>query len=70
MLKEINSSKIISKLTSELTITGSPNKSMISNFNTLENRKVTIGSGGLLCFYPNIISLDEKHKSYPISVIF
>ena len=43
---------------------------MISNFNTLENRNVTVGSGGLLCFYPDTIPLDEKHKSYPISVIF
>ena len=54
----------------EIKKTGNPNKSMISNFNTLENRNVTVGSGGLLCFYPDIIPLDEKHKSYPISVIF
>ena len=54
----------------EIKKTGNSNKSMISNFNTLENRNVTVGSGGLLCFYPDIIPLDEKHKSYPISVIF
>lgn len=54
----------------EIKKTANPNKSMISNFNTLENRNVTIGSGGLLCFYPDVISLDEKHKSYPISAIF
>lgn len=54
----------------EIKKTGSPNKSMISSFHTLENRNVIVGSGGLLCFYPNIVPLDEKHKSYPISVIF
>ena len=43
---------------------------MISNFNVLENTNLKIGNGGLLCFYPNIIPLDEKNKSYPISVIF
>lgn len=54
----------------EIKKTGSPNKSMISNFNILENKKITVGSGGLLCFYPDIVFLNEKHKSYPISVIF
>ena len=54
----------------EIKKTAKPEKSMISNFNVLENTNLKIGNGGLLCFYPNIIPLDEKNKSYPISVIF
>lgn len=29
-----------------------------------------LANGGLLCFYPEILPIDEKNKSYPISVIF
>ena len=54
----------------EIKKTAKPEKSMISNFKVLENTNLKIGNGGLLCFYPNIIPLDEKNKSYPISVIF
>ena len=54
----------------EIKKTAKPEKSMISNFKVLENTNLKIGNGGLLCFYPNIIPLDEKKKSYPISVIF
>lgn len=54
----------------EINKTAKPEKSMISNFKVLENTNLKIGNGGLLCFYPNIIPLDEKNKSYPISVIF
>lgn len=54
----------------EIKKTAKPEKSMISNFKVLENTNLKIGNGGLLCFYPNIIPLDEKNKSYPISIIF
>ena len=54
----------------EIKKTASPNKTMINNFKILENKKINIGEGGLLCFYPQIISLDDKNKSYPLSVIF
>ncbi len=54
----------------EIKKTANPNKSMISNFETLENKKMNVGPGGLLCFYPDVYPLDEKNKSYPISVIF
>lgn len=54
----------------EIKKTGNPNKSMINNFSILENKQLNVGSGGLLCFYPDIIPLNEKHKAYPISVIF
>ena len=54
----------------EIKKTASPNRSMINNFKILENKGLNIGNGGLLCFYPDVLSLDEKNKSYPISVIF
>ena len=54
----------------EIKKTASPNKSMINNFSILKNKNMNIGNGGLICFYPDIIPLDENNKSYPISVIF
>ena len=54
----------------EIKKTAHPQVSMINNFKTLHNKNLEVGNGGLLCFYPNIIALDEKNKSYPISVIF
>ena len=54
----------------EIKKTANPNKDMIKNFAILKNTNLNIGNGGLLCFYPDIIPLDEMNKSYPISVIF
>ena len=54
----------------EIKKTASPSFSMLNNFKILENKKLNVGNGGLLCFYPEIYPLDEKNKSYPISVIF
>lgn len=54
----------------EIKKTANPSNTMINNFKILENKNINIGKGGLLCFYPDIIPLDEKNKSYPISVIF
>lgn len=54
----------------EIKKTSSPNKSMINNFQTLESSVKNVGPGGLLCFYPDIIPLNENNKSFPISVIF
>lgn len=54
----------------EIKKTGNPNVSMINNFKILENKNINIGNGGLLCFYPDIIPLDEKNKAFPITVIF
>ena len=54
----------------EIKKTANPQKSMIGNFKVLENKNLNVGDGGLLCFYPNIIPLDEHNKAYPISVIF
>lgn len=54
----------------EIKRTAKPEKRMLDNFGVLNNGKYKVGDGGLLCFYPDVISLDEKNKAYPISVIF
>ena len=54
----------------EIKKTANPNKDMIKNFSILKNTNKKVGKGGLLCFYPDIIPLDENNKSYPLSVIF
>ncbi len=54
----------------EIKKTANPNKAMISNFSILNGKNIKVGPGGLLCFYENIIPLDESNKAYPISVIF
>ena len=54
----------------EIKKTSNPNKEMINNFSVLENKKYKVGNGGILCFCSEIIPLDEKNKSYPISSIF
>lgn len=54
----------------EIKKTANPNLAMIDNFKTLENKNIEVGNGGILCFYPDILSLNDKYKSYPISVIF
>ena len=54
----------------EIKKTARPEIAMIKNFKILENKNLNVGNGGLLCFYPNELLLDEKNKAYPISVIF
>lgn len=54
----------------EIKKTANPTLSMISNFKILENKNFSLGHGGIICFYPEILPLDDKNKSYPISVIF
>lgn len=54
----------------EIKKTANPKLSMLNNFKILENKNFKIGNGGLLCFYPDTIPLNEKYNSYPISVIF
>jgi len=47
-----------------------PNKTMIKNFKILEKTKKKIGTGGIICLYPDIIPLDDKNYVIPISCIF
>lgn len=54
----------------EIKKTAKPEISMLKNFQILNGKNLNVGNGGLLCFYPDILPLDEKNSSYPISVIF
>lgn len=54
----------------EIKKTANPKLSMLENFKILDNKSLNIGKGGLICFYSDIIPLNEKYNSYPISVIF
>ena len=54
----------------EIKKTANPKLEMIKNFNILEKTNLSVGNGGLICFYPDVLPLDEKNKSYPISSIF
>lgn len=54
----------------EIKKTASPNKEMISNFKILNNTNKKIGMGGVICFYPDIIPLDNNNNVIPISCIF
>ncbi len=53
----------------EIKKTANPNKEMIKNFAVLNKTNKNIGPGGIICFYPMIIPLDEKNNVIPISSI-
>lgn len=53
----------------EIKKTSLPNKSMIKNFSKLDDLKKEIGSGGIICFYDDLIHLDEKNYIIPISSV-
>lgn len=53
----------------EIKKTASPNKTMIKNFKILEKTKKEIGTGGIICFYDNLMKLDEKNYIIPISSV-
>lgn len=54
----------------EIKKTANPDKAMIENFKILEKCKKEVGSGGLICMYPDIIPLNEKNKVIPITCLF
>ncbi len=53
----------------EIKKTASPNKTMIKNFKILEKTKKEIGAGGIICFYDNLMKLDENNYIIPISSV-
>lgn len=53
----------------EIKKTANPNKSMIKNFDKLNNIGKTIEPGGIICFYEELIHIDEKNYIIPISSI-
>ena len=42
---------------------------MIKNFKILEKTKKEIGIGGIICFYDNLMKLDENNYIIPISSV-
>lgn len=54
----------------EIKKTASPTKEMIKNFEVLNKVNKEIGEGGIICLYPDIYPLTEKHKVIPLSCIF
>ncbi len=54
----------------EIKKSASPNKDMIKSFKVLEKTKKKIGKGGVICFYPDILPIDENNNSIPISCLF
>ena len=53
----------------EIKKTASPNKTMIKNFEKLNQSKKNIGTGGIICFYDKLLKLDEKNYIIPISSV-
>lgn len=53
----------------EIKKTASPTLSMIKNFKKLDCLNKEIGQGGIICFYDNLIKLDEKNYIVPISSV-
>lgn len=53
----------------EIKKSASPNRSMIKNFKVLEKGNKEIGNGGVICFYENLMKLDEKNYVIPISSV-
>lgn len=53
----------------EIKKTASPNHAMISSFKYLENSKKEISTGGIICFYDDLMKLDEKNYIIPISSV-
>lgn len=53
----------------EIKKTASPNKSMIKNFKILEKTKKEISTGGIICFYDELMKLDENNYIIPISSV-
>ena len=53
----------------EIKKTSSPTNSMINSFNILEKSSNKVEPGGLICFYDELIHLDDKNYIIPISSI-
>lgn len=42
---------------------------MIKNFSILEKQSKEVGQGGIICFYDDLMHLDEKNYIIPISSV-
>ena len=53
----------------EIKKTAMPNESMIKTFYKLEDSGKEVGPGGIICFYDELMHLNEKHYIIPISSV-
>ena len=53
----------------EIKKTADPKKEMIKNFDKLEESGKEVESGGIICFYPDLMHLTEKHYIIPIASV-
>lgn len=53
----------------EIKKTGNPNKEMIKNFNVLENTRLQIGEGGIVCTIDKGVPIDSKNNYIPVQCI-
>lgn len=53
----------------EIKKTALPTKEMIKNFDKLKNSSKNVGNGGIICFYDNLMKLDENNYIIPISSV-
>ena len=67
--QQIDKIKIEPDKINNLLGTDIPKKDMIKNFKKLENTKLEIGPGGIICFYDTLLKLDEKNYIVPISSV-
>lgn len=53
----------------EIKKTASPNSDMIKNFKELQKTKKEIGTGGIICFYDELMHLDKNNYIIPVSSV-
>ena len=53
----------------EIKKTVSPNSDMIKNFKELQKTKKEIGTGGIICFYDELMHLDKNNYIIPVSSV-
>ena len=53
----------------EIKKTASPNSDMIKNFKELQKTKKELGTGGIICFYDELMHLDKNNYIIPVSSV-
>ncbi len=53
----------------EIKKTASPNSMMIKNFQKLDSHTKKIGAGGIICFYKELMHIDENNYIIPVSSV-
>ena len=53
----------------EIKKSASPTETMIKNFKIIEDGVQKVGTGGIICFYDNMMYLNRKHYIIPVSSV-